>query len=481
LYVLDYGTGWGSGDANSALYRIEHNPAGNQAPVARAAADRTSGAAPLTVNFSAAGSSDPEGGALAYAWNFGDGGTSTQANPSHTFTGNGRRTVTLTVTDPAGRTGSASVTVDVGNTAPTVTLTAPADGALFAFGDNVPYTITVSDPEDGTVDCDRVKLTYLLGHDDHAHAITSRTGCSGTLQIPVDGEHDTAANLYAVFDAEYTDRGAAGQAALTTHTQHVLQPRHRQAEHRNTQSGTALFSKAPAEGGQTVGDIHNGDWIAFKPFALAGENRFTARVSSAGSGGTLSVRAGSATGTVLGSVTVPVTGGWETFTEVSTALSGVPAGTTTLYLTFHGGTGLLFDVDAFGFGAATGGSGTGPITAAAGKCVDVNGAGSADGTKIQLWTCNGGTNQQWTRTGTTLRALGKCMGVAGGATADGSLVQLSTCNGTGGQNWSVGTGGSLVNTASGKCLDANGGASADGTQLIIWSCHGGTNQRWTLP
>ena len=43
LYVLDYGTGWGSGDASSALYRIEYNPAGNQAPVARVSANRTSG------------------------------------------------------------------------------------------------------------------------------------------------------------------------------------------------------------------------------------------------------------------------------------------------------------------------------------------------------------------------------------------------------------------------------------------------------
>ena len=120
LYVLDYGTGWGSGDASSALYRIEYNPAGNQPPIARAAADRTTGAAPLTVNFSSAGSADPEGGALTYSWNFGDGSTSTDANPSHTFTGDGQRTVTLSVTDPAGRTGAASVVITVGNTAPTV-------------------------------------------------------------------------------------------------------------------------------------------------------------------------------------------------------------------------------------------------------------------------------------------------------------------------------------------------------------------------
>jgi glucose/arabinose dehydrogenase/PKD repeat protein len=482
LYVLDYGTGWGSGDASSALYRIEYPQAGNnQAPVARAAANPTSGATPLTVDFSSSGSSDPEGGALSYSWNFGDGSTSSAANPSHTFADSGQRTVTLTVTDSAGLTAAASLTITVGNTAPTVVLNTPADGSLFSFGDSVPYTITVSDPEDVTVDCDRVKLSYFLGHDDHAHPITSSNGCSGTLTIPADGEHDTAANLYAVFDAEYTDRGADGQPALTTHTQQILQPRHRQAEHRSTQSGTALFSKTTAEGGQTVGDINNGDWIAFQRYALTGENRFTARVSSAGPGGTLSVRAGSPTGTVLGTVTVPVTGSWETFTEVSTALSGAPAGTTTLYLTFHGGTGTLFDVDSFTFGTAPSSGGAGRIVSASGSCVDVNGSGSADGTKIQLWTCNAGANQQWTRNGNTWRALGKCMGVAGGATADGSLVQLSTCNGSGGQNWTAGANGSVVNSGSGKCLDANGGSSANGTQLIIWACHGGTNQRWTLP
>ncbi|GAA1039557.1 lectin [Virgisporangium ochraceum] len=123
----------------------------------------------------------------------------------------------------------------------------------------------------------------------------------------------------------------------------------------------------------------------------------------------------------------------------------------------------------------------GRITSATGKCVDVAGNSSADGTKIQLWTCHTNANQQWTVNGSTLRSLNKCMGVAGGSTANGALVQLSTCNGSGGQNWTANSNGSLVNPQSGKCLDANGGSSADGTQLIIWTCHGGANQRWTLP
>jgi glucose/arabinose dehydrogenase/PKD repeat protein len=479
FYVLDYGTGSFGGDANSGLYRIEFNQGGNQAPTARASTNRTSGIAPLAVNFSSAGSSDPEGGALSFSWNFGDGTTSTAANPTKTYTTNGQRTATLTVTDPGGRTGTSSVVITVGNTAPTVTISTPVNGTTFNFGDTVPYTITVSDPEDGTIDCTRVRLTYVLGHDSHGHPITSRQGCSGSLAIPVDGEHDTAANLSGVFDAEYTDNGANGQPALTTHAQNTLQQKHRQAEHRTTQSGTGLFSKATAEGGQTVGDIQSGDWIAFQPYALGGINRFTARASSAGAGGTISVRTGSPTGTVLGTVTVPVTGSWDTFTEVSTAITSPPSGTQTLYLTFAGGAGALFDVDSFTFNKPVGG-GTGPISGS-GKCVDVSASGTADGTKIQLWTCNGTGAQTWSRDGATLRALGKCMDVAGGATADNTRVQLWTCNGTGAQSWTPQANGTLLNPQSAKCLAPQPGGTADGTQLVILTCSTAANQRWTLP
>ncbi len=320
------------------------------------------------------------------------------------------------MTDSGGRTGNVDVIITVGNTAPTVTLNTPVERQPVRAS-ATPCRSRSPSPTRRTArsTARKVKLSYLLGHDSHAHLITSQNGCSGNLQIPLDGEHDTAANLYAVFDAEYTDKGANGQPAVTTHTQHVLQPRHRQAEHYNSQSGTTSYDKATAEGGKTVGDIHNGDWIAFQPYALAGETRFTARVSSGGSGGTLSVRTGSPTGAVLGTVTVPNTGGWETFTNVSATLSNIPAGTSTLYLTFAGsGTGYLFDLDAFTFGASTGG-GAGQITGIGGKCVDVNGATSTDGAKLQLWTCHGGTNQQWTVTGNTFRALGKCMDVTGGA------------------------------------------------------------------
>ncbi|CAL9342585.1 hypothetical protein SUDANB108_00294 [Streptomyces sp. enrichment culture] len=346
LYVLDYGTG----SDNSALYRIEYIAGSNRNPVAQASADRTSGALPLTVRFSSRGSADPEGGALTYSWNFGDGTTSTQADPSHTYSTAGTYRPTLTVRDPQGLTGTASLVVTAGNTAPTVTLQLPLDGQPFAFGDTVPFRVQAGDPEDGAVDCSKVKVTYLLGHDSHTHAITSTNGCEGRLTVPADGEHDNAANLYGVFDAEYTDTGG-----LTTHSARTLQPRHRQGEHFGAQSGVQTAAHATAEGGRTVGFTDDGDWISFKPYVLAGATRFTARVASGGAGGTLQVRAGSATGTLLGSATVPVTGGWDTFTDVTAALSGAPAGSTELFLVFRGptGQGNLFDLDAFTLGSGT--------------------------------------------------------------------------------------------------------------------------------
>ncbi|MEV8419132.1 carbohydrate-binding protein, partial [Streptomyces niveus] len=349
LYVLDYGTGGN----NQALYRVEYLAGANRNPVAKAAADKVSGPTPLTVAFSSAGSADPEGKALTYSWNFGDGTTSTAANPSHTYTTNGTFRPTLTVRDPEGLTGTASLVVTAGNTAPTVTLQTPKDGQLFSFGDTVPFQVTVSDPEDGTIDCSKVKVTYLLGHDEHRHQITQATGCSGNLSVPADGEHDSAANIYGVFDAEYTDG-----AGLTTHSARILQPRHRQAEHFGAQSGIQVAAHGNAEGGSTVGFTDNNDWVSFKPYNVSNATRFTARVASGGVGGTLEVRAGSATGTLLSSVAVAPTGGWENFVDVSANVTNAPAASTELFLVFKGvtGQGNLFDVDAFTFTTGSSGS-----------------------------------------------------------------------------------------------------------------------------
>ncbi|MET7406050.1 ricin-type beta-trefoil lectin domain protein, partial [Streptomyces parvulus] len=126
--------------------------------------------------------------------------------------------------------------------------------------------------------------------------------------------------------------------------------------------------------------------------------------------------------------------------------------------------------------------GPGEVKGVGGKCLDVDNSMTADGTKVQLWTCNGTGAQQWTRADDgTLRALGKCLDVSNGGTADGTRIQLWTCNGTGSQKWAPQSDGTVRNPQSAKCLDASGGTWNDGTPVHLWTCHTGTNQKWYLP
>jgi len=132
--------------------------------------------------------------------------------------------------------------------------------------------------------------------------------------------------------------------------------------------------------------------------------------------------------------------------------------------------------------AAPAAAATGAITGLAGKCLDVAGAASADGTPVQLYDCNGTAAQQWTvGTDNTVRALGKCLDVTGGSTADGAKVQLWTCTGGANQRWTVTAANDIVNPAANKCLDVSDNSSANGARVQIWSCTGGANQKWNAP
>ncbi|AUG81725.1 glucosylceramidase [Kitasatospora sp. MMS16-BH015] len=125
---------------------------------------------------------------------------------------------------------------------------------------------------------------------------------------------------------------------------------------------------------------------------------------------------------------------------------------------------------------------TGQITGYGGKCVDIAGANSANGTAVQLYDCNGTAAQRWTVAADgSIQALGKCLDLTSGGTANGTQAQLWDCNGTSAQKWQTQTDGELVNPASGRCLDATGPSSANGTRLQLWDCYDSANQQWNLP
>jgi poly(3-hydroxybutyrate) depolymerase len=114
---------------------------------------------------------------------------------------------------------------------------------------------------------------------------------------------------------------------------------------------------------------------------------------------------------------------------------------------------------------------------ASGRCLDVNGASSANGSQMIVWDCHTNANQQFTVSGQALQVMGKCLDVPANAAA-GTRVRIWDCNGGANQQWNINTSGTISNVQSGLCLDVSGAGTANGTAVNVWSCHTGANQRW---
>ncbi len=144
------------GHEDSAASTVVVNASRNLPPVAVAAATPIAGTAPLTVRFGAGASSDPEGGPLTYAWDFGDpgsgpGNSSTAVSPLHVYASPGAYTALLTVTDVMGLADQASVAVAVSapNHPPTVSPRAAPSSGMAPL--RVQFTANAADPDAGDV------------------------------------------------------------------------------------------------------------------------------------------------------------------------------------------------------------------------------------------------------------------------------------------------------------------------------------------
>ena len=114
------------------------------------------------------------------------------------------------------------------------------------------------------------------------------------------------------------------------------------------------------------------------------------------------------------------------------------------------------------------------------SCLDIPGGSQADETLVQLWGCNGGSNQERTLqpNGAIEVYGGKCLDALRQNTQPGAVVGIYGCNGGGNQQWHLQPDGALVGAQSGLCLDVNALATANGSKVTLWTCNGGPNQRW---
>ena len=158
MYVLEYGTAWFRKNENSRLVRLEYNE-GNRKPNVAIASDISSGKLPLTVNFSAEGSSDADvydDGNLSYEWSILKGqevlATLDGEKADFTFHEGGDFEAKLIVKDSKGDTNEKSIFVTAGNTAPEISLDLRSTNKSFYFGENtLDYTVNVNDDEDGQI------------------------------------------------------------------------------------------------------------------------------------------------------------------------------------------------------------------------------------------------------------------------------------------------------------------------------------------
>jgi cytochrome c len=163
LYTLEYGRRWNYKNLDAKLSRIDFN-IGNRVPKIVFEASKNAGATPLSVNFSAGKSKDPDGDAISYELNInGQVLKSDNGEFAYTFDKAGIFRPSLTVKDAKGASSTAEVNIIAGNEPPVIDIVVEGDDH-FVPGGSSPYQITITDKEDGStadgkISSDRVRVT----------------------------------------------------------------------------------------------------------------------------------------------------------------------------------------------------------------------------------------------------------------------------------------------------------------------------------
>jgi glucose/arabinose dehydrogenase len=184
---------------------------GNRNPTVALSATPSNGLAPLSVQFSSDGSIDPDGDTISYSWDFGDGVLSSLSAPTHVYNANGVYQAVLTVSDGNGGSASKSLTVTVGNRAPTATIVNPPANSFYTGGQLIPLVSSATDPEDGALPASAYRWTVILHHNVHYHILEYLTGPNPSFVAP---SHGTDQDVHIEIQLRVVDSG--GLAHIVT-------------------------------------------------------------------------------------------------------------------------------------------------------------------------------------------------------------------------------------------------------------------------
>lgn len=220
LYYSDLGWENESLITGGKIRRIRYN-SGNLAPIVSATGTPVVGQAPLTVNFSSAGTSDPEGQPLSYLWDFGDAMSSILPNPTHVYASSSQYTARVHVFDGVMTTVSDPITIKVGSP-PVATILTPSTGGTFRAGDILSFSGSATDAEDGTLPDSAYSWQVLFHHNTHIHPTLPFTGvASGTYPIGTSGHDYSGDTNYEIVLTVTDSNGLQDAKSVTVYPEKV--------------------------------------------------------------------------------------------------------------------------------------------------------------------------------------------------------------------------------------------------------------------
>ncbi|TXE07509.1 carbohydrate-binding protein [Gelidibacter salicanalis] len=337
MYILAYGTGCCPQNVGTGrLIRVDYTGITTNAPPnVKIAADIDNGSLPLTVKFSSDGTTDPNGDSpLSYEWDVNEDGKVdyTVANPTHTYTATGTYKVKLIVRDGKGGVGVNNITINAGNNAAQFNFVYPPDGGLMNWQDDVEIKLTVTDIEDGSIDCDKVNIVPSLGHLNHFHDDNTLTGCPTTVTLDADNTHgaDGEQDIFYVLNANYKDTNG-----LLAFDQIQLHPKRKEAEFFDIQEGTSIIPNSdPLEGGSKAIQVKNKSYISYSGRNLFNITAVKYKVAATLGGGIIELRLGSITGPLIATTSVPSTGSKDSWVAIESKISD-PGGKNDLFFVFR--------------------------------------------------------------------------------------------------------------------------------------------------
>ncbi len=343
---------------NAGAIRRIRNVNANQPPTAQAAADVTSGPPPLTVHFTGGGSADPERQPLTYLWDFGDGTSSTAADPAHTYTRSGRFAARLTTSDGTLSTSSDPLTITVGS-APVAHITSPVNGATFRAGDVIAYSGTGTDPDDGTLPATSLSWRIVFHHETHIHPVLDAAGASGSIAIPTTGHSFHGQTSYELVLTAVDSDGIASSDSVTI----------------SPEKANLTLTTSPAGLGVELDGISQTTPLVYDEI-IGFHHTVNAPSPQFGAGFRYTFASWSDAGAASHDVTVGP--GGTALTATFSATGTAPAGLVAAYGFDEGNGGTLYDVSGHGHDGAL----SGPVWSGAGRH---GGALSFDGINDSVW------------------------------------------------------------------------------------------------